>query len=228
VAIDTNGAAADRDEAMRLWFGYGRWDAPYWFIGMEPGGEDAPELYLAWKAAGGASLVDAAVNEAAWNERVSADLRTHYFSPGGTIQRSTWQPLIHILLGFTGDTDDPHEYQWKRFGRTTDGETAVIELAAGAAKNLSIATDREEHRAERIERISKELQNHAPRFALFYGLSYSDDYEKIAGGTFDPDGFRWSGKTLCALTGHPARPTKTYAYWTEYGKKLRARFDSGA
>lgn len=26
--------------AARNWFGYGRWDAPYWFLGMEPGGTD--------------------------------------------------------------------------------------------------------------------------------------------------------------------------------------------
>jgi len=30
----------DAREMARSWFGYGRWSAPYWFVGMEPGGDD--------------------------------------------------------------------------------------------------------------------------------------------------------------------------------------------
>jgi hypothetical protein len=39
--------------AARSWFGYGRGEAPYWFIGMEPGGSDDHASYEAWKQLGG-------------------------------------------------------------------------------------------------------------------------------------------------------------------------------
>lgn len=42
-----------RDEAARKWFGYGRWDAPYWFVGMEPGGTEDASSYESWKRLGG-------------------------------------------------------------------------------------------------------------------------------------------------------------------------------
>lgn len=33
--------------AAKSWFGYGRWNAKYWFIGMEPGGNDGHASYEA-------------------------------------------------------------------------------------------------------------------------------------------------------------------------------------
>jgi hypothetical protein len=39
--------------AARHWFGYGRWSAPYWFVGMEPGSDDDPASYESWLALAG-------------------------------------------------------------------------------------------------------------------------------------------------------------------------------
>ena len=47
-----------RIRAAQGWFGYGRWDAPYWFIGMEPGGEDDLAWYETWLRLGGTELMD--------------------------------------------------------------------------------------------------------------------------------------------------------------------------
>jgi hypothetical protein len=33
--------------AAEQWFGYGRWAAPYWFVGMEPGGQD--DARVSWR-----------------------------------------------------------------------------------------------------------------------------------------------------------------------------------
>ena len=88
-----------KERALETWFGYGRWSAPYWFVGPEPGGDDHPELYSAWEACGGGPLIDAACHEREWNLRVPHDLQTSYFAQRPKIQRSTWQPLIHIVLG---------------------------------------------------------------------------------------------------------------------------------
>jgi len=125
-----------RSRAALEWFDYGRWDAPFWFVGMEPGGTDAPEIYTAWEACGAGSLIDLKCHESEWNARVPPNLQTHYFAEKPRIQKSTWQPLIHILLGFTGRTDDPHLYQRDRLGRA-EGETALIELSAGASTSGS-------------------------------------------------------------------------------------------
>src|SRR5665213_4104151 len=122
-----------KERASREWFGYGRWDAPYWFVGMEPGGDDHPELYTSWEAAGGTSLIDAAVHEEQWNLRVPTQLQMHHFAPKPVIQKGTWQPLIHIALGFIGEDADGHAYQRDRLGRFA-GDMALIELCSVAAK----------------------------------------------------------------------------------------------
>jgi hypothetical protein len=38
--------------AAEQWFGYGRWAAPYWFAGMEPGGQDDARVYETWHELG--------------------------------------------------------------------------------------------------------------------------------------------------------------------------------
>lgn len=48
----TKAAAAEK------WYGYGTWDAPYWFVGKEPGGADDPEQCASWLRLGGGELID--------------------------------------------------------------------------------------------------------------------------------------------------------------------------
>lgn len=206
--------------AARSWFGYGRWGAPYWFVGMEPGGTDHPELYTSWEACGSKPLIDAKRHEDEWNARVPVDLQVHFFAENPVIQKGTWQPLIHILLGFTGSTDDPHLYQRDKLGRS-DGDTAFIELSAVAAPGIGTPSDREAYREDRIKAIRDKLESKRPKLVVFYGTTYRDQYAEIAGGSFENDGFQWNGQTLCALIPHPARANKTYAYWTELGERMR-------
>jgi len=52
------GAHDPRKLAARKWFGYGRWDAPYWSNGMEPGGGDEQAWYETWVRLGGDELCD--------------------------------------------------------------------------------------------------------------------------------------------------------------------------
>lgn len=44
--------------AAESWFGYGRWDAKYWFVGMEPGGTDEVASYESWRRLGAGELID--------------------------------------------------------------------------------------------------------------------------------------------------------------------------
>lgn len=47
-----------RGQAASEWFGYGRWEAPYWFIGMEPGATEEASSYESWLRLGGGELID--------------------------------------------------------------------------------------------------------------------------------------------------------------------------
>jgi hypothetical protein len=96
-----------------------------------------------------------------------------------------------------------------------------------AAKNLAVRGDREQFMAQRIAFIGQQLASNPVEIDEFYGTSYRDKYEQIAGGRFDANGVRWRGATLCALIAHPSRPTRSYAYWREYGEMLRRRYDAG-
>jgi len=213
--------------ASRTWFGYGTWSAPYWFVGMEPGGDDHPDLYTSWEACGSGSLVDAARHEDEWNKIVPADLQMHHFATKPTIQRGTWQPLIHIVLGFTNSNEDPHSYQRDKLGRV-HGKTALIELSSVASPALSPQSLKRPYEAERIAAIRQHLESETPgpELVVFYGITYAKQYSEVAGGPFDKDGFRWNGSTLCALIKHPARPTRTYRYWREFGETLRRMVDA--
>lgn len=60
------------------------------------------------------------------------------------------------------------------------------------------------YRKERIDDIRSQLNGKTkPGFALFYGLTYKDQYSQIAGG-FNRRGFVWNKETLCVLVIHPA------------------------
>jgi hypothetical protein len=62
----------------RSWFGYGRWAAPYWFVGIEPGGDELDECVHLWKREGEAELIDiAAHHEEFSTDWFGPNARTH-------------------------------------------------------------------------------------------------------------------------------------------------------
>ena len=72
----------------RGWFGYGSWDAKYWFVGMEPGGDDLDVSVRMWRALGSTELVDIAAH----HEPGSYD----WFSATSKTQQ-TWRALIWCI-----------------------------------------------------------------------------------------------------------------------------------
>lgn len=59
LALKTGTVIADaKAAAAKSWFGYGRWDAKFWFICIEPSGDDGNASYEAWHHIGGAELDD--------------------------------------------------------------------------------------------------------------------------------------------------------------------------
>ena len=107
-----------------------------------------------------------------------------------------------------------------------NGETAVIELNALHAPNLSANVEREKHRPDRIRTIRARMAESQPEFAVFYGTSYQAYYEQIVGHAFDADGYAWYGDTLCLLVPHSSRSGKTNEWWAEKGRAMRAMVDA--
>ena len=114
------------DAVVRLakgWFGYGQWDAKYWFVGMEPGGEELSANLKMWKALHFTPLVDIPGYPQSGDADRFSDKSNHQF---------TWSRLIWLLLAFKGEDATPNktlDYQRRILGRA-DGETALIELSA--------------------------------------------------------------------------------------------------
>ena len=213
---------SSKEQAAQRWFGYGRWEAPYWFIGMEQGGNDDHSSYEAWLRLGGTELIDCRAHHL--HPEFPGLARWHTGDRPAT--QSTWRRLIQLLLAYNGrrtDLEAVRRYQRDEWG-SLEGETAVVEVSALHSPNLSGMVDRTAHREQRISALHSRIVEYQPDFAVMYGLGYRDLYARIAGSMFDGSGFARSGKTLCVLVEHPtARPSKPAAWWVEKGHAMRTQ-----
>lgn len=211
------------ERAAREWFGYGSWNARYWFVGMEPGGEGDGASHESWERLGAGELIDC---------------RTHHLDCGFTRwhggerppTQPTWRRLVQLLLAYKGEDtslDAVARYQRDRLG-ALDDETAVIELSAHHAVNMGIDVARTQHRDDRIALIRRRLDENEPTLVVFYGRTYQTEYERVVGAPFGPDGTLWRGRTLCVLTPHPvAQSGPPPAYWVSLGHAMREAVDAG-
>jgi hypothetical protein len=95
----TNGPDTDVGDMAREWYGYGRWDAPYWFIGQEPGMDPAENNDLkprcdAWIKLGAGELVDCQEHHFGFGQ-----YDWHREVPPPLLQ-PTWKHLIRLLLAY--------------------------------------------------------------------------------------------------------------------------------
>jgi hypothetical protein len=221
--------------AAKSWFGYGRWDAPFWFIGMEPGGDDSHSSYEAWQDLGGSELIDCRSHHLWKREVLGVEdpkwTRWHDDRPGRRTQ-PTWRRLIQLLLAFKGEStnlDAVYEYQQHKLGRL-DGETAVVELGALHAPSLAAEVDRDSFRGERINLLRARLLENQPIFALCYGYGFSEQYVRVIGLDFNAEGFAWCGETLCVLapgpTSWPPLPGSDPSWWIDKGREMRKIIDA--
>lgn len=225
--------------AAEQWYGYGLWDAPYWFVGPEPGmarseGDNLATRCNAWATlckGRPLELVDCIEHHRQFRHvkfftrsiRMKHPVLDEVMRPP---TQATWRRLITLLLAYLGertDVDIAAQYQCTEWGRLK-GDTCVVELSAVAARNFATKRDRGAFRAQRVRTLRKRLVDNKPKFVLFYGSRCREDYERIAGGSFDRRGYRWSGNTLCVLVEHPAaRPGKPTAWWIRKGRGMRKR-----
>jgi len=211
------------DRAAREWFGYGSWSAPFWFVGMEPGGEGDDASHESWQRLGGGELIDCKAHHLDCQF-----LKWHGGERPPT--QPTWRRLMQLLLAYKGEDtalDAVARYQRDHFG-AADGETAVIELSAHHAVNMDVDVERMAHRDDRISLIRRRLDEHRPTFVVFYGKTYQSEYERVIGAPFGPGGAAWRDGTLCVLTIHPvAKSGSPPAYWVHLGQAMRTAVDAG-
>lgn len=201
-------------------FGYGRWDAPYWFVGPEAGmskdGIDTLSArYSSWKQLGCAEVVDCKKHHLGFGFT-----KWHQEHPP---TQPTWRQLIRLLLTYKGlpaDTEAIREYQRTQWGSET-GESGVIELSGLAAPNMSEQRDRATFLARRIERIRQKVREHHPVFVLMYGESHRAEWERIANSRFDSHGLCWMGGTVLVIAPHPVTRGLISEYWASLGRDLR-------
>jgi hypothetical protein len=201
-------------------YGYGRWDAPFWFLGAEAGmskdGIDSLSArFKSWQEIGGAGVVDCAKHHHGFG-------MTKWHQPHPPTQ-PTWRQLIRLFLAhkcMNPNIEDIRAYQRDHWG-SKDGETCVIELMGLASPNMRTPQDRTTFLSRRIERIRKEAFTHQPAFIVMYGLGQREEWERIAGQKFDSNGICHIGKTIAALASHPVAKGLDNEYWVKLGQALR-------
>ena len=211
----------DEQRALALgWYGYGRWQAPYWFIGIEPGGDELDACVRMWNALGRGELLDIVAH----HEEHDRD----WFSANATKPQATWQKLVWLLLAYKNIEPSPAavlDYQKKRLGRADD-ETALLELSALPAYSTGVSRPRMLFRSERVEKIRERLLMHQPEFAVFYSPDngrdrrYVDAWNAITKTTLVRDEPVLVGRTACVMTYHP-NGKWAKAYWTSIADALR-------
>jgi hypothetical protein len=120
---------------MYGFYGFGSYQAPYWFVGMEEGGGNTLEVIVKqldlWDKDGREELMDVA--------QYARDMNyTRWYGDNPKLQ-PTWKHLIRIVLTAEGqpfDKDAMRDYQKNVIG-TKRGNTCLLELLPLPAPNVS-------------------------------------------------------------------------------------------
>lgn len=162
--------------------GFGSWEVPVWFIGIEEAGgknlEDVENRLRAWDDRGRKPLEDAPQFYPA-----SGNILWH--GTNAEIQ-PTWRQLIRMLLLAQGKSDTDsiiRNYQRSQLG-CENGETCLMELFPLPSPNIEVWNYTQwttlawlqtrknyarEMRAKRENELRRQITEHEPRVVIFYG-----------------------------------------------------------
>jgi hypothetical protein len=225
---------ANIKEMAEKCYGYGRWDAPYWFIGLEEGmgrDEDIQRRISAWRELEREGLSDCR----AFHFHKLIDERRWHLDP--VRLQPTWRSLMLLLMTFLerpNDRNSLREYQRSRWGisEREKGETCVIEISGLAAHNLRVPRERELFRQERVKIIRRRICEYKPKLVVMYGRHARKQWKEIAvqscltDGAFDDQIFK-VGTTIMVSTPSPTAIGMKNEYWVEVGNRLRTRAKIG-
>ena len=217
---------SELDHMAEDFYGYGRWDAPFWFIGPEAGmaktGDSLEQRFQSWETLEFEPVVDCAAHHRGFG-------LTKWHQPHPPTQ-ATWRKLICLLLAFKGQPNGIEAirvYQRDEWGSST-GETCLIELSGLASPNMRTQQDRTTFLTRRMKRIREEMLIHLPEFVVMYGEGQRLEWEKIAGTKFDSNGLCRAGRTAVAVALHPVSLGLGNEYWTTLGRLLQSTVRSSS
>jgi hypothetical protein len=213
----------------REWYGYGRWEAPHWFIGPEPGnpeGDNLKERCAAWNKLGRGELVDCECHHVEFGWK-----KWHQQNPP---TQPTWRQLIRLLLallnGAPPTIEDIRRYQQRYWGARTDktpqeNNTCIIELCSLAATNLkakkNVDFDPSSFRETRIEIIKQRMRERKPRTVVMYGKSAKQHWDNIAEHRLVVDQWMRVGSTCMVFTPHPVSRGHRNSDWLRLAQRFR-------
>jgi len=231
---------------INTFYGYGTYAAPFWFVGMEEGGDPTPEQnaqrIVTWDHRGRPELTDLYK----YHENIAVP---RWFAPPPPIQ-STWDKLIRILLAAQGQQtitpDHVRFYQRDYLGRSAGDiqETCLLELLSltspstgqwlyGTHTSLYQLRSRDAYKQHygrpRALHIAQRVQEHRLAAVIFYSFVnwYRQWWQLIAGVPFTeqsgPHGTFYvasNGTTSFAIVKHPASKGPTNHYWHWIGQTL--------
>ncbi len=166
----------------RQFFGYGCWDAPVWFVGLEEAGAGTPEELQArlavWDQRGRRELEDAPVFYPACGQ-------PQWHGPNATLQ-PTWRQLLRMLFTARGEpVAEPNLLENQKLALcASSGSVCLTELSPMPAPNHRLwpyadhpglpewLRTREQFRhtvsAGRIATLRERIATHHPRAVVFY------------------------------------------------------------
>jgi hypothetical protein len=201
-------------------YGYGRWEAPYWFIGPEPGGDRNETRARAFSRLGKDGLCDCKEFHTEIGE-----MRWHREPPERAVLQPTWRRLMLLLMPSLGlDTDQItlRRYQCRHWGMRNCGETCVVELGGLSAKNLKTSSDRKSFREQRIELIRERIGKYesGPKLVVVYGAGSKEAWNRINGCNLVLGDFVRFGNTLFAFMQSPTAFGQRDNEWIHLGARI--------
>lgn len=153
--------------------GYGRLDAPFYFLGMEEAGKP-DELETRLRSPDLQDLREA------HDGRFGGRYDDLFHATNARLQ-PTWAKLIRALLVATkgyANNQMIRRTQAHEWGRSS-GKTLLLELFPVASPTLSTACYKRDVLPARIRLIRDLVRTHKPRLLIAYGATYAHHYKRI-------------------------------------------------
>jgi len=209
-------------------YGFGNYQAPYWFVGMEEGGKatytDIVKQLEIWDKWGRKELIDVI-------EYAHEIGFTQWYGDRPRLQ-STWRNLIRVFLiaeGKPTDNETMRQYQKNSWG-TKGGDICLMELMPlpspdatswlyDKISKVPYLTSRKTYEkyvvGSRIAHIQDRIMRYQPKAIVCYGSKHDKYWKKIAGiesWKKSSEGVRYwkNNSTLFISTKHPTRSTNEH------------------
>lgn len=230
---------------MNGFYGFGNYQAQYWFVGMEEGGGETVEAITKqlriWDEHGQKELLD--VVEYAREMNI-----TRWYGNRPRLQ-PTWKHLIRVFLTSEGqpvDTETMRQYQKNLWG-TKDGNTCLLELLPlpapdinswlyGEISSLPYLANRKIYKEyivdSRIAHLQEKIKHFQPKAVVFYGSGYNNYWKEIAEinsweTSSENIAFAVRNSTIFVASKHPVAFGVTNEYFYSIGNLITELMSKG-